>query len=295
MRDDAPSETAVRIAINMAATAGDRELRRTLAAPEERFSEAFVAEHSLKARQQLALWRSDKGRPILQSLADGMEPGGPLFIVLRKRWIEDRVREGLAGARQCVILGAGYDTLALRLHDEFKEATFLELDHPATQAVKRRALERLGGVPPRLTLVPLDLGRSSLRESLAAQAALDPKAPSIFVAEGLLMYFREAEVDTVVASVARRKDTLFVFSFVDRRELLRKGSPAYKAAVMLKLSGEPILSSLDPESLEGYLSERGLTLVGLADHEALRKTYLEPLGIDRAVGTGEWLAVARSA
>ncbi len=294
MRDDAPSETAVLIAINVAATAGNPELRRTLAEPEERFSEAFVAEHSLKARQQLALWRSEKGRPILESLAEGMEPGGVLFIILRKRWIEDRVREGLAGARQCVILGAGYDTLAVRLHDQFTQATFFEVDHPATQAVKRRALERLGGIPQRLSLVPLDLGRASLEETLAAHAH-DAETPSIFVAEGLLMFLSDAQVDGLAATVARHRDSLFVFSFTDRRELLRKGSPAYKTAQMLRLSSEPILSSFDPEGLEAYLRERGLTLVGLADHEALRKTYLEPLGIDRAVGTGEWLAVARSA
>jgi len=61
--------------------------------------------------------------------------GLALHQALRKLHIERAVRESLAeGFRQVVILGGGLDTLALRLHNEFPDVNFLEIDHPATRA-----------------------------------------------------------------------------------------------------------------------------------------------------------------
>ncbi len=292
MRAQEPSETAVRIAINQAVAAGDPELRQLLVDPDEPYSEWFVAEHSLKARQQLALWRSEKGKPILQALADGMEPGGPVSILLRKRWIDDQVRLALREAPQMIVLGAGYDTLALRLLEAFPWVTFVEMDHPATQAVKRRALQAHGGVPSRLALVPLDLAHASLAESLAALPSFVGTAPTVWVAEGLLMFLAEAEVDRVLRLVAGRGASHVIFSFTDHKELLTRGSRVFKTAQMLRLSGEPIQWSLDPDALEGFLAERGLRLSKLLSHLDLQRHYLTPLRIDREVGPGEWLAVA---
>ncbi len=294
MKTGEPSETAVRIAINQAVAASDPELRRVLADPDEPYSEWFVAEHSLRARQQLALWRSDKGKPILQALADGMEPGGPVSILLRKRWIEDEVRSALRGASQLVVLGAGYDTLALRLLDSFPWVRFVEVDHPATQTVKRRALEAHGGIPSRLALVPVDLAHPGLAETLAREPSRDGTIPTVFVGEGLLMFLAEAEVDRLLRFAASQPGNRLVFSFTDRKELLTRGSRVFKTAQMLKLSGEPIRWSLEPDALGGFLAERGLRLAKLAGHQELRRAYLAPLRIDRELGPGEWLAVAEA-
>src|SRR3954463_10787428 len=52
-------------------------------------------------------------------------PGLCLHFMLRKRWIEHAVRSALArGARRVVVIGAGYDTLALRLAREFPALRF---------------------------------------------------------------------------------------------------------------------------------------------------------------------------
>ena len=60
-----------------------------------------------------------------------------LHYIVRKRYLEDVVRDSLgSGTDQVVVLGAGFDTLALRLHQEFPAAVFIEIDHPATQKIK---------------------------------------------------------------------------------------------------------------------------------------------------------------
>jgi O-methyltransferase involved in polyketide biosynthesis len=63
-------------------------------------------------------------------------PGLMLHFMLRKRWIEEAVRGALGrGCQRVVVLGAGYDTLAARLAPQFPAVRFVEIDHPATQAV----------------------------------------------------------------------------------------------------------------------------------------------------------------
>jgi methyltransferase (TIGR00027 family) len=55
------------------------------------------------------------------------------------RHAEDRLEAALErGMTQCVILGAGLDSTALRLPEAWPGVRFFEVDHPATQALKRR-------------------------------------------------------------------------------------------------------------------------------------------------------------
>src|SRR5271163_4740389 len=60
--------------------------------------------------------------------------------VVRTRLIDDLVREAIrAGAQQLVLLGAGFDSRGYRL-EETKGIRTYEVDHPATQRVKRARL-----------------------------------------------------------------------------------------------------------------------------------------------------------
>jgi methyltransferase (TIGR00027 family) len=63
-----------------------------------------------------------------------------LFIAMRSRFAEDSARRAIEqGVRQILVLGAGLDTFAYRL-EPAKDLRVFELDHPATQADKRRRL-----------------------------------------------------------------------------------------------------------------------------------------------------------
>jgi len=74
--------------------------------------------------------------------------GGALNLQVRTRAFDDLVLDFLrASGRQLVILGAGFDCRALRLRLPLEGCLVLEIDHPATQAAKRRVLSR-GGAPP---------------------------------------------------------------------------------------------------------------------------------------------------
>lgn len=90
-----------------------------------------------------------------------------------------------SGVGQIVIVGAGYDGRALRFHRP--GVTFFEVDHPVTQADKRRRVERLGATAPAATYIPHDLSQGDLADALAAAGHVTDE-PSLFICEGLLLY-----------------------------------------------------------------------------------------------------------
>ena len=98
-----------------------------------------------------------------------------------------------AGCRQVVLLGAGLDTRAFRLSLP-DDTVVYEVDTPGVLAFKARVLADVGaGVAIRRVSVETDL-RDDWRGELLT-AGFDPKVPTTWLAEGLLMYFQPAETD----------------------------------------------------------------------------------------------------
>ena len=91
------------------------------------------------------------------------------FLVLRSRYAEDQLAQAIRReVRQYVILGAGLDTFPYR--SLYPDATLrvFEVDHPATQAWKRRRLQEAGiTIPGSLTFAPVDFERQTLIDGLA--------------------------------------------------------------------------------------------------------------------------------
>jgi len=139
-------------------------------------------------------------------------PGLMLHFMLRKRFIEDTVRASLAaGCEQVVVVGAGFDTLAARLAAEFPQARFIEIDHPATQAAKRLAIDERGN----LDFIAANLAEERLQDALAGAYRRD--APSVFVIEGLLMYLTDAQIAVLFAAIAelQRAPGTLVFTVME--------------------------------------------------------------------------------
>ncbi len=296
MKEGKPSETAIRVAISKVVAAGDPELRKLLNDPDETLSEAFVQAHSEEAVKQLKMWRHEQLRALAQVFSESMEPGGPLFVLLRKRYIEDSLTEFLErGARQFVSLGAGYDPISHRLIPRFPGLRCYEIDHPPTQEVKRRALEKAQALPEGLVLLPVDLSQDTGEAALAA-AGFDGKALAAFLAEAVFMYLGEEEVDATFATVRRlaAPGSRFIFTVLDGPMLATPGSPSFKTSHYLRLSGEPIRSGVDTANIAPWLAQRGFRHVASAGGPALKARYLTPLGIDREVREGEVVVVAEA-
>jgi methyltransferase (TIGR00027 family) len=167
-----------------------------------------------------------------------------------------------AGVTQVVIVGAGYDGRAMRYarHD----ATFFEVDHPATQADKRARLERLGLPATGIRFVTVDLTVDPLADRLAA-AGHDPALPSCLVVEGLASYLEVEVLDATLRelrSVTAAGSVLAVSVGVARGDVeARIRAARFRSAVAAL--GEPIRNELTPDAFEVLLAATGWRLVRL--------------------------------
>lgn len=219
-------------------------------------------------------------------------PGIQLHYIVRKRFLEDAVRCAIEeGFVQVVVLGAGLDTLALRLHREFPRVSFIELDHPATQRVKRRAL-----TAREVQFAEADLARESLHDALPRCDSFTPAADTIFVAEGLLMYLDAPRVSALFDAVkacgtGRRR---FVFTFMERRESggirFAKSSPL--VGLWLRLRGEPFRWGIERAALPAWLRSRGFGAREIAHAHTLRARFLPPEMQSIALAESESICIA---
>ncbi|KUO09903.1 class I SAM-dependent methyltransferase [Streptomyces sp. DSM 15324] len=126
--------------------------------------------------------------------------GVAFSIVIRTRFLDDLLRQASAsGVRQVVLLGAGMDSRAFRM--DWPEGTRLfEVDTAAPLDFKASVLRQEGAVArcERIT-VAVDL-REDWPGALAA-AGHDPAVPTVWIAEGLLIYLPEDAVDLLLARI----------------------------------------------------------------------------------------------
>ena len=222
-------------------------------------------------------------------------PGLLLHFMLRKRWIEEAVRAALAeGCEQVVVIGAGFDTLAPRLSREFPRVSFLEIDHPATQARKRLAVGR-SGAPANLLFIAADLAHERLRDALY-RGVRRPEARSVFIIEGLLMYLADAEIAGVFAALReiQRAGGRVVFTVMEPtpggRSAFHNATPLVKW--LLSRWSEPFKSALSRGEAAAFLERSGFHLRALAASETLRARYLAPSGRERfTLAQGEMVIV----
>jgi methyltransferase (TIGR00027 family) len=124
-------------------------------------------------------------------------------IVIRTKFLDDLLRQASAsGVRQVVLLGAGMDSRAFRM--DWPEGTRLfEVDTAAPLDFKASVLreERAVARCERIT-VATDL-RADWPGALAA-AGHDPAAPSVWIAEGLLIYLPEDAVELLLDRIGAR-------------------------------------------------------------------------------------------
>lgn len=275
MRADRPSSTALLIAAAQVLARRRAALRELVAPDTEHYCRTF-----LRASAQPWRWleRRLDARPV-QWLMAALErltlPGIGAHYVLRKRRLRRWAEAALAdGCEQLVVLGAGLDTLALELARERRSLRCIEIDHPATQSLKRAALRR-AGEPDTLSLAAADLGadaRASLPAALVA-ARFDPRKRTLFVAEGLVMYLQRRRVLELLADLrCACPDGAIAFGFMepDRRGRARFRDAAPWLTAWLSLVGEPFRWAADRALVAALLRRRGIEIAAMADNDALR-------------------------
>jgi methyltransferase (TIGR00027 family) len=98
------------------------------------------------------------------------------------------------GARQVVVLGAGFDSRAYRFQSQLGNVRIMEVDYGPTQAYKRQRLgEILEVIPSNVSFVPMDFTKDNLLEQLR-HAGYSEQQNTFFLWEGVTYYLPESAV-----------------------------------------------------------------------------------------------------
>lgn len=299
MRRNRPSRTALKVARAVVFEAGDPEVAALLPPGLAATQERLLVSSGLLSEGQRRLMARPRFRRFYQRF-DARSAGGQLlFIALRKRLISDEAAAAIQGGRrQVLVLGGGLDTLALRLATRHPEVELVELDHPASQVVKRGALERLGPLPANLHLVAADFASDDIPTALAPLPTWSSQVPAFVVAEGVLMYLPLPAVERTLRQLreATGPGTALLVSYMrrDSRGRLQLGRMPRLAAWGLVLVGEPLLWGVREGELANVLAGAGWQLE--LERFDLRQRYLAPAGLgDRPLADIELYALARRA
>ncbi|HXQ20168.1 MAG TPA: SAM-dependent methyltransferase [Candidatus Acidoferrales bacterium] len=217
-------------------------------------------------------------RKLLSWFIDHRWPGARSSAVARTRFIDDAVIACLqAHIEQVVILGAGFDSRAYRLH-ALKMVAVFEVDHPDTLKTKRGMLDRaLSGLPERVRFVPTDFNQRQLEQAMAA-AGYRNSVPTLFLWEGVTNYLTEAAVDATLRWCSRAAPgSQLVFTYVHRAVLddPRSFFGTEKLLATLAASGEKWTFGIDPAAVSDFLAQRGLTLERDLGAEDYRRLYFK--------------------
>ncbi len=294
MEKNRPSRTAVLVARGVATVAATPELASLVPKMTSKVTRWLLVHEGWSSATYVSLLRFRAFREMAYAISNRLTPGIFLHFALRRRFIERAVYAAIAdGATQVVIVGAGLDSLAAAVARRYADVHFLEIDHPASQAVKRALL------PPALTptnmrFCPLDLALPDV--ALTDCPDLDPARPTVFVAEGLLMYLRVEAVERLFTML--RESTPHARVVFTAMTIQADGRPGFRRSSglvdrWLALRKEPFEWGIRPVEVPAFLEPLGFELLDHADAERFRRENGETVG-RRPIAEGEHVYVVES-
>lgn len=204
-------------------------------------------------------------------------PGALSSGVARTRYIDELLHQAVRnGVKQVIILGAGYDTRALRL-GFLRALPVIEIDHPSTAKLKQeRVIRSMGRLPENVTYIPVDFNQQGLEELIILQQ-VDASLPTAFVWEGVTNYLTADAVASTFSFIQHfASGSYVIFTYVDEKVL--NDPAAYfggqKLLRDLRQIEEKWTFGLQPFLMRRYLDSFELELLEDFSAQEYRRHYL---------------------
>jgi methyltransferase (TIGR00027 family) len=223
----------------------------------------------------------DREGPEASSMKWGELNVAPLFAlnIGSLRYAEDEVARCVReGFDQYLILGAGFDTFALRSGDYASRLRVYEVDHPDVQTLKRERIAQAKATPVAMPIfVPVDFEEMSLADGLRA-TTFDSNRPCVVSWMNTLQYL---SVDAIEATLRE----LFVLTAPRSRLALNyacdvplsEDQIAYFESLqgLVGGAGEPMRANIRPQAFEALLDATGFSTIEHVTEQDLHGRYFE--------------------
>jgi methyltransferase (TIGR00027 family) len=195
------------------------------------------------------------------------ELGGYIVAVLtyRTKAFDAALLDALQdGARQVVVLGAGFDSRAYRFQSQLGDVRFMEVDYGPTQAYKKQRLgEILDVIPSNVSFVPMDFTKDSLLEQLR-NAGYAEQQKTFFLWEGVSYYLPESAVKDTLHFVRDHSASGSRIAF----DYFGASNPSVNNPTHIYARwGEPLLFGFPNDRAREYVQREGLGV--LSDTQGL--------------------------
>lgn len=218
--------------------------------------------------------------PLRKLLKHVMFPPGIYEYVLARTKVMDAAFLDALESRfpQIVLLGAGFDTRALRFADRNRGTKIIELDVATTQQAKIEVMSRKRiALPKELIFAPIDFDHEDIFDVLM-KAGYQPNQKNLFLWEGVTMYLTAPAVDSTLKFIHNHSapGSRVVFDYIYASVLRQENRYYGEQGIFERISktGEGWTFGLEDGEIESFLSGRGFEMVAHYEPPELEKLYL---------------------
>lgn len=212
-------------------------------------------------------------------------------VLARARYAEDLLDGALgSGVRQYVIIGAGYDSFALRRPNLAGHLKLFEIDHPDTQARKLEKISQLELKPPEMVeYVAVDFERETVAEGLA-RSGFRTDIPTFFSWLGTTAYLSREATEGTLRAIAQYaapgSEIVFDYMLPDKAIPKSEIRTSRHLKKFTQQRGEPLIGEIDPVELEALLEGLDWELIEDLDGSEQEARYFS----GRSDGLRPWAA-----
>ena len=229
-------------------------------------------------------------------------PGGFEYVLARTAFFDQQLLNALGtGAKQLVILGAGFDTRAYRFAEQCSGCKIIELDIASTQNRKKECLLNAGiAIPKNRTFASINFNLESLQDVLR-EAGYDNAVQTVFLWEGVSMYLQQSAVEATLQFVGACKNTesLLVFDYIatiaDSEVDNYYGVKTWRETWARYRQAEPFKFTIDDSQIASYLEGMGLSIKSRLKEREIEERCLPQPGyknLGRVAGWFRFLTVS---
>lgn len=228
-----------------------------------------------EGKRRLQQLENPLSRFILKAMQRLLLPGISLHYALRKKFIESQAIQSIAdGVTQVVVLGAGFDTLVLRLATAHSHIQCIEIDHPATSHAKQTVFALTQPTIHNLHLLPIDLAENDLGQVLHDNPLFEPDRKTLFICEGVLMYIPPGAVTTLFRALRNfNPGAHFLFTATAPMNSPHNNS-TWLLRLYLRLKGEPLNWYMEPSAMGDFLQGLEYQQLDLVDDAEMYRRYM---------------------
>lgn len=274
MKPDSISQTAAHIAIKFYGLTRMQPYRSWFDPETVLFYNRLVQSLPFPLNRYHSLLKKSWLRKLFIFSEELLLPGDIMHILMRKYYIARELERLLEeGAEQLVVLGAGFDHLAVIYSG--RDIPSFEFDMPGMADLKEEFAKTYDYKNSNLSISRANFTRNELHEDLENAASLVPSRNTVVVAEGLFDYLSPDETSQILSQLNQYfdKELNLITTMFALDELPPFRRLVFKSGV--SLVGETLKLDLSRPAFFRFLHKNQFRITNLIDHNSMEK---HPIG-----------------